>query len=190
MKEVFETKCRQVDLDQPGIMNHCDGLSVRTSHQRLMKLSLPYPTFNGDSLSMGLTLWNSFVNQRSEFKNRWMCNYSLVSGETVDQDGSAVERMIPHLWVAMKNKSVNSARNRIKRKGGKDDDLKKIQDTTLEEYKEGDYSSSWMLTFQNFKPDHLIKRTCGGTAASAVELDDIPSFAEICKNRKDQRKVD
>jgi hypothetical protein len=121
-----------------------------------------------------------------------MCNYSLVSGETVDQDGSAVERMIPHLWVAMKNKSENSARNRIKRKGGKDDDLKKIQDMTLEEYKkEGDYSSSWMLTFQNFKTDHLIKRTCGGTAASAVvELDDIPSFAEICKNRKDQRKVD
>jgi hypothetical protein len=67
---VFETKCRQVDLDRPGIMNHCDGLSVRTSHQRLMKLSLPYPTFNGDSLSMGSTLWNSFVNQQSEFKNR------------------------------------------------------------------------------------------------------------------------
>jgi hypothetical protein len=90
----------------------------------------------------------------------------------------------------MKNKSVYSARNRIKQKGGKDDDFKKIQDTTLEEYKEGDYSSSWMLTFQNFKTDHIIKRTCGGTAASAVELDDIPSFAEICKNRKDQRKVD
>jgi hypothetical protein len=28
MKEVFETKCRQVDLDRPGIMNHCDGLSL------------------------------------------------------------------------------------------------------------------------------------------------------------------
>jgi hypothetical protein len=90
----------------------------------------------------------------------------------------------------MKNKSENLARNRIKRKVGRNDDLKKIQDTTLEEYKEGDYSSSWMLTFQNFKTDHIIKRTCGGTAASAVELDDIPSFVEICKNRKDQRKVD
>jgi hypothetical protein len=35
-----------------------------------------------------------------------------------------------------------------------------------------------------------LKRTCGGTAASAVELDDIPDFDRICENHKAQREIE
>jgi hypothetical protein len=115
-----------------------------------------------------------------------MYNYLLKSGETKDNDSGAIERMVPHLWVIMKNKSAGAKINRLKHAGG---DVKKISNSTHEENKEGDYSSNWMLTFHNFKTQVMIKRTCGGTTASAVELDDIPDFDQICENRKAQRKV-
>jgi hypothetical protein len=44
-----------------------------------------------------------------------MYNYLLKSGETKDNDAGAIERMVPHLWVIMKNnKSAGAKRNRLK----------------------------------------------------------------------------
>jgi hypothetical protein len=134
-----------------------------------MKLSLLYASFKGKELSKGSTLWNTFQNQHSEFKNLWMYSYLLKSEETKDNDSGAIEQMVPHLWVIMKNKSAGAKRNRLKCTGG---EVKKISNSTLEEYKEGNYSSNWILTFHNFKTHVIIKGTCEGTAASAVELDD------------------
>ena len=131
IKEVFETKCRLVDLDQASIVNHCDGLTLRRTLFRLMKLSLVYASFKGKELSKGSTLWNTFQNQRSEFKNLWMYNYLLKSGETKDNDAATIERMVPHLWVIMKNKSAGAKRNRLKQLGG-DADAKKISNSTLD----------------------------------------------------------
>jgi hypothetical protein len=113
-----------------------------------------------------------------------MYNYLLKSGETKDNDAAAIEQMVQHLWVIMKNKSAGAKRKRLKQLGG-DAEAKKISNSTLEDYKEGDYSSNWMLTFQIFKTQVIIKCTCGGTTASAVELDYIPDFDQICKNRKE-----
>jgi hypothetical protein len=84
-----------------------------------------------------------------------MHKYLLKSGETKGNAAGAIARMVPHLWVIMKNRSAAAKRNRLKQAGG---DVKKISDSTLEEYKEGDYSSNWMLTFQNFKTQVSIKR--------------------------------
>jgi hypothetical protein len=39
-------------------------------------------------------------------------------------------------------------------------------------------------------PSEYQACTCGGTAASAVELDDIPDFDQICENCKAQRKIE
>jgi hypothetical protein len=46
-QEVFETKCRLVNLDVASIVNHCDGLTLRKTFYRLIKLSLLYASFKG-----------------------------------------------------------------------------------------------------------------------------------------------
>jgi hypothetical protein len=170
-------------LDHPRILEHCEHLYRRNTLQNLLKESVLYPTFSGEILSAGGTLWNSFINQRSEFRNHWMPNYKLNSGDTTGADEAAIARMVPHLWLLRKQKSAAAATARNKRKGN---DNKPVRNLTIDEFSEGDYSSNWLLTFHNFKLDKCIHRVSGGTAASAVHIDHIPDFGELCANRNAQ----
>jgi hypothetical protein len=102
MKEVFETNCQTLDLDHPRIIGHCKHLYRRITFENLLKESVLYTMFPGEILSGGGTLWNSFVNQRSEFQNQWMPNYKLTSGDTASGDEAAMVRMVPHLWLLKK----------------------------------------------------------------------------------------
>jgi hypothetical protein len=195
MKSVFDQKCREVDISNNEYLEFLPHIPTRSCNKPLMKTSLLYDTFTGETIYKGSTLWNSFKASKAELINVWMPNYKLTSGDTVDNDEKAVLRMLPYVWLFGKNKSLAAARNRAARKSKKDDtdDAKPVPDAHLDDYPQRAFFTVLLLTFQMFKSNNFISRPVGGTAAEAVSLledeDANPLWDVVCKNQKTQRKL-
>ena len=195
MKSVFEQKCREIDINKDEYLQFLPHLLTRSINEPLIKTSLLYDSLTGATKYKGKTLRNSLKATKTELINVWRPNYKLMSGETLDNDEKAVLRMLPYVWLFGENKSLTALRNRAKKSKKDDkDDVKPLPDAHLDNYPQGAFSTTFLLTFHMFKTNDFISRPVGGTAAEAVSLledeDANPSWDVFCTNRKTQRKLD
>jgi hypothetical protein len=86
-----------------------------------MKTSLPHDSFTGETKYKGKTLWNCFEASKTELINVCIPNYTLMSGETLDNYEMAVSRMLPYIWLIGKSKSLAAQRNRAKKSKKEED---------------------------------------------------------------------
>jgi hypothetical protein len=61
VKCVFEQKCRNVDIATDLFRDTLSHLPIRTSQEYLIKASLSYDSFSGETRYKGSTLWNAFI---------------------------------------------------------------------------------------------------------------------------------
>jgi hypothetical protein len=88
-----------------------------------------------------------------------MPNYTLMSGETLDNDEKTVLHMLPYaVWLFRKNKSLAAAHNRAKKsKKDKDtDDVKPVYDAHLDDYPQGTFTTILLLIFHMCKTNDFI----------------------------------
>jgi hypothetical protein len=113
VKCVFEQKCQNVNIASDLFRDTLSHLPISTSQEYLIKASLLYDCFSGETRYKGSTLWNAFKNSKADFLNVWMLNYNLMSGETNDNDAATTGCMLPYVWLSDKNKAISAIRNRI-----------------------------------------------------------------------------
>ena len=81
--------------------------------EAVVRHSLLYANFTTLMMPQGLSIWAVFRDLKSQFINQWQPHYKLVSGETQDSDKAAIKRVLPHVWVFIKNKSITKTRNNM-----------------------------------------------------------------------------
>ncbi len=89
-----------------------------------------------------------------------MPNYTLMSGETSNNDKATIGHMLPYVWLSARNKEIAATRNCLLKKS-KNDDIKPPIDAHLKDYPTIDFDTLILLTFHSYKTNTIISNPVG-----------------------------
>ena len=109
-----------------------------------------------------------------------------MSGEMLDSEKAAIKRLVPQVWVFIKNKSISTTINHDKKKENRN--ASGINDAKLEDFPEYFYPLN-VVAFRAFRNYPITAQMADGTASSsAIYLDkNVDSLKHKLKSCNEQR---
>ena len=131
-------------------------------------------------------IWTRLANLKSEFRNYWIPNYEVKSGEN-DTSDEPLFRVLKHVWAYRKNRSIKAYNKRAKNK----DNQKRLvsHDEAPSSIKQDDELVEEAPAFMHVVKDHPFfqKKKSPNSSAAAHETGTESNVAKLTKSRKQQR---